>query len=326
MQIRKLGATGPAVSAIGVGCMGMAGSYGPVDEDEAVATIHHALDLGITFFDTADFYGPGTSEQILGRALRGRREAAVIASKTGLRFGPDGPYVDGSPEYVTSAVDESLRRLGVEYLDLYYLARIDPAVPIEETVGAMAELVKAGKIRAIGLCEASPRSIRRAHAVHPVTALQTEYSLWERHVEAEILPTLRELGISLVAYRPLGSGVLASGVTLVNSLHEGDWRRGDPRLQGENLSRNAALVEALAQVASERGVTPAQVALAWVLAQGNDIVPIPGSKRRTHVAENAAAVDLKISDNDLSRLSEIFAAGAVGDRYPEHLLQMIDRS
>lgn len=327
MTHRKLGTNGPAVSPIGLGCMGMGGSYGAADEAEAVATVQEALELGLNLIDTADFYGPGTSEKIVGKALAGRRDSAVVATKTGMRRGPQGPYVDGSPEYVKQAVDLSLERLGIDHIDLYYVARVDPNVQIEETIGALKELVEAGKVRSIGLCEASPRTLRRAHAVHPISALQTEYSLWERHVEAEILPTLSELGTTLVAYRPLGSGFFAGSISDPAQFAEDDLRRMDPRFQGENFQRNQEFVATIAAVAEAKGVTPSQLALAWVLAQGENIVTIPGTKRRTHLGENASAVGVELTQDELDQLAKAFPVGAAsGTRYAARLLTTIDAS
>jgi aryl-alcohol dehydrogenase-like predicted oxidoreductase len=325
MEIRSLGATG--VSSLGIGCMGMGGAHGPFDEDEAVATVRRALDLGITLIDTADFYGPGTSEKIVGKAIRGRRDEAVLASKTGMRRGPQGPpYMDGSPEYLSTAVDASLTRLGTDHLDLYYLARVDPKVPIEDSVGALAELVKAGKVRQLGLCEISSTTLRKAHAVHPVAAVQTEYSLWERHIEEKLLPTTRDLGTTLVAYRPLGNGFLTGTMPPVAEMTETDLRRGDPRIQDENIEHNRAMVTRLEEMAAAKGATPSQVALAWVLAQGKDIVPIPGTRSRTHLEQNAAATEVSLSTVEIIELSGVFAPGATaGDRYPAFLMKTIDR-
>lgn len=328
MTIRKLGSAGLAVSAVGLGCMGMAGVYGAVDEDEAVATIQRALDIGLSFLDTADFYGPGTSEKIVGRALTGRRDEAVLATKFGMRRPASGPpFIDGSPAWVHKACDGSLQRMGVDHIDLYYLARLDPKVPVEDTVGALAELVVAGKIRHIGLSEVSPRTLRRAHAVYPITALQSEYSLWERHIEAEILPTCRELGIGFVAYSPLGRGFLTGTYEKPEDLPDGDQRRGHPRFQGDNFQRNRELVEAAQRVAADRGISLTQLALAWVLAQGEDIVPIPGTRRVTHLERNAAAVDVRLTPQEATRLTELIPASATaGARYPEQFMRTIDQS
>ncbi|WP_431903533.1 aldo/keto reductase [Nonomuraea sp. bgisy101] len=308
---------------IGLGTMGMGGSYGPADERESVNAIHTALDLGVTLLDTADFYGGGVSEEIVGRAVKGRRAQAVLATKTGSVRTPEGMRVDGSPAHLRRAVEGSLTRLGTDHVDLYYLARVDPRVPIEESVGAMAELVTEGKVREIGLCEASAATVRRAHAVHPIAALQTEYSLWERHVEAQILPTLRELGVRLVAYRPLGSGFLGGSFTGPDELSEGDFRRADPRFQGENVTRNRALAGTVAELAAAKGVTPAQLALAWVLSRGDDVATIPGTTRAARVKENAAAADLTLTERELATLDAL--GGAAGERYPAFLMTTIDR-
>lgn len=328
MTIRKLGGTGLAVSAVGLGCMGMAGVYGAVDENEAITTIRRALDLGLSFIDTADFYGPGTSEKIVGQALAGRRDEAVLATKFGMRRPAAGPpFIDGSPAWVHEACDASLQRMGVDHIDLYYLARLDPKVPVEDTVGALGELVTAGKVRHIGLSEVSPRTLRRAHAVHPLTALQSEYSLWERHVEAEILPTCRELGIGFVAYSPLGRGFLTGVYQKPDDLPEGDQRRGHPRFQGDNFQHNRQLVEAAERVADARGISVTQLALAWVLAQGEDIVPIPGTRRVSHLALNAAAMDVRLTPEEVARLAELVPTDATaGARYPEQFMRTIDQS
>jgi aryl-alcohol dehydrogenase-like predicted oxidoreductase len=326
MDTRTLGTQGLEVSGQGLGCMGMSEFYGTTDENEAIATIHRALELGITFFDTADMYGPFTNERLVGRALAGRRDEVVIATKfgnvrneRGERFG-----IRGDADYVKQACDASLERLGVDTIDLYYQHRVDFGTPIEETVGALAELVEAGKVRYIGLSEASPATIRRAHLVHPITALQTEYSLWTRDPEAEILPTVRELGIGFVAYSPLGRGFLTGRFTSTDDFGEGDFRRNHPRFQGENLQRNLELVERVEQLASEHNATPGQVALAWVLSRGDDVVPIPGTKRVRYLEENAAASELELTDDDLRRLDEAFPVGATaGDRYGD--MSSIDR-
>ena len=321
MQARMLGTKGPRVSAIGLGCMGMSDFYGPASEEEAVATIHRALDRGVTFLDTADIYGPFTNEELVGRALRGRRDGVVLATKFGNVRGADGAWlgINGRPEYVRQACDASLRRLGVDHIDLYYQHRVDRQVPIEETVGAMAELVRAGKVRALGLSEASPATIRRAHATHPIAALQTEYSLWTRDVEAEVLPTVRALGIAFVAYSPLGRGFLTGRFRGAGDFADGDARpKTHPRFQGENLAKNLALVERIGAVAKAKGATPGQIALAWLLAQGPDIVPIPGTTTRAHHDENIAAGDVKLDAADLARLDAAAPKGATaGERYPE---------
>ena len=321
MKTRRLGSRGLEVSAVGLGCMGMSEFYGATDEDEAVATIHRALELGVTLIDTADIYGPFTNERLVGRAIAGRRDAVVLATKFGNVRREDGSWVgiDGRPEYVHSACDASLKRLGVEHIDLYYQHRVDKKVPIEETVGAMAELVQAGKVRHIGLSEASPETIRRAHAVHPITALQTEYSLWSRDPEERLLPTVRQLGIGFVAYAPIGRGFLSGRFRSPDDVgDEGDFRSRHPRFQGDNFRRNRELLERLEALAAEKGVTPAQLALAWVLHQGDDIVPIPGTKHRTYLQENVAAVEIELSEEDLARIDEAAPHGVTaGDRYAD---------
>ena len=320
MEKRTLGGQGLVVSALGLGCMGMSEFYGPTDDVESVATIHRAIDLGVTFFDTADMYGPFRNEELLGRALRGRREQVVVATKFGNRRSPDGAFlgVSGRPEYVRESCDASLRRLGVGTIDLYYQHRVDPTVPIEDTVGAMADLVKAGKVRHLGLSEAGPLTIRRAHAVHPISALQTEYSLWTREPEEEIVPTVRELGIAFVPYSPLGRGFLTGRFRSPADIPEGDWRRVNPRFQGENFQRNLALVDRVAGIAQARGISPAQLALAWVLARGQDLVPIPGTRRRSTLEENVAAASVVLTPQDMARLNEAAPKGsAAGARYPE---------
>jgi len=321
METRRLGSSGLEVSAVGLGCMGMSEFYGATDEDEAVATIQRAIELGVTLIDTADIYGPFTNERLVGRALAGRRDEVVLATKFGNVRREDGSWVgvDGRPEYVRSACDASLKRLGVEHIDLYYQHRVDKKVPIEETVGAMAELVQAGKIRHIGLSEASPETIRRAHAVHPVTALQTEYSLWSRDPEERLLLTVRELGIGFVAYSPLGRGFLSGRFRSPDDVgQEGDFRSRHPRFQGDNFDRNRKLVERLEALAADMGITPAQLALAWVLHQGDDIVPIPGTKRRTYLQENVAAAEIELSEEDLVRIDEAAPRGVTaGDRYAD---------
>jgi aryl-alcohol dehydrogenase-like predicted oxidoreductase len=320
MRSRNLGSAGLEVSEIGLGCMGMSEFYGRSDEGEAIATIHRALDLGVTFLDTADAYGPFTNERLVGRAIAGRRDQVVLATKFGNVRNEQGERlgIRGDAEYVRQACDASLQRLGVDHIDLYYQHRVDPKTPIEETVGAMAELVEAGKIRYLGLSEAAPATIRRANAVHPVTALQTEYSLWSRDPEDEILPTVRELGIGFVAYSPLGRGFLSGRVRSIDDLDPDDFRRNTPRFQGENFRHNLELVQRVQEIAAEKGVTPAQLALAWVLTRGDDIVPIPGTKRVRYLEENLSAVDVKLDPDDLARIEQAFPKGAtVGDRYPD---------
>ena len=319
MQTRKVGSQGLEVSAAGLGCMGMSEFYGRADEDEAIATIHRALELGVNFIDTSDMYGPFTNELLVGRAIAGRRDEVVIATKFGIERREDGSRrVNGRPEYVHQACDASLQRLGIDQIDLYYQHRVDPATPIEETVGAMAELVVAGKVRFLGLSEASPRTIRRAHGVHPMSALQTEYSLWTRDPEDEILPTVRELGIGFVAYSPLGRGFLSGRYRSPDDFDENDFRRANPRFQGENFTRNLELVERVEEIAAERGVTPGQMALAWALHQGDDIVPIPGTKHVRYLEENVAAVEVELSHEDVERLDELAPVGAAaGERYAD---------
>jgi aryl-alcohol dehydrogenase-like predicted oxidoreductase len=321
MDRRALGTQGLEVSAEGLGCMGMSEFYGTADAGEAVATIHRALELGIDLLDTADAYGYGDNERLVGEAIADRRDAVVLATKFGLvrdRENPAGRSINGRPDYVHDACDASLRRLGLDHVDLYYQHRVDPDVPIEETVGAMAELVDAGKVRFLGLSEAGPETIRRAHAVHPISALQSEYSLWTRDLEAEILPTLRELSIGLVAYSPLGRGFLTGTITSRDDLAQDDFRRANPRFQGENLTHNLELVERVRAIAAEKECTPGQLALAWVLAQGEDLVPIPGTKRRRYLDENAEATEVELDATDLERLAEAAPHGAAaGDRYPD---------
>jgi aryl-alcohol dehydrogenase-like predicted oxidoreductase len=320
MDTRTLGSEGLVVSEQGLGCMGMSEFYGQGDEGDAIATIHRAFELGITFLDTADMYGPFTNEQLVGKAIAGRRDEAVVATKFGNQRREDGSFVriNGTPDYVREACDASLRRLGVDHIDLYFQHRVDKTVPIEETVGAMAELVEQGKVRHLGLSEASPETIRRAHAVHPITALQTEYSLWTRDPEDGVLPTVRELGIGFVAYSPLGRGFLSGRYRSPEDFPEGDFRRNNPRFQGENFTRNLELVDRVKEIADEKGATPGQLALAWVLAHGDDIVPIPGTKRIPYLEENAAASEVELTPDDLRRIDAAAPAGATaGERYPD---------
>ncbi len=317
---RTLGGDGPTVSALGLGCMGMSEFYGPADEAEAIRTLHRALDLGVTFLDTADAYGPFANERLVGRAVAGRREEVFLATKFGNERREDGSWVgiNGRPEYVLSACDASLERLGVDHVDLYYQHRVDPATPIEETVGAMAELVRAGKVRHLGLSEAAPATIRRAHAVHPVTALQTELSLWSRDPEREILEIVRELGIGFVAYSPLGRGFLSGRFRNAADLPEDDFRRDQPRFQDGNIERNLELLGRVEALAAEKGCSTGQLALAWVLAQGDDVVPIPGTTKVAHLEANVAALELELSEDDLRRLDAAAPVGATsGDRYKD---------
>ena len=321
MKQRKLGNQGLVVSELGLGCMGMSEFYGIADESEAIATIHRALELGVTLLDTADMYGVGHNEELVGKAIKDCRDRVIIATKFGNVRGSDGSFkgVNGKPEYVRSCCDASLKRLGVDTIDLYYQHRVDPNTPIEETVGAMAKLVQAGKVRYLGLSEAASATIRRAMAVHPISALQTEYSLWSREPESEILPTCRELGIGFVAYSPLGRGFLTGKIKSLDTLSEGDYRAGlYPRLQGDNLQQNLKLVEQIEQMAAAKGIKAGQLALAWVLAQGEDIVPIPGTKRRTYLEENIAAATVTLTQAELDQIAKALPLGiAAGDRYPD---------
>ncbi len=323
MKKRNLGGA-LDVSALGLGCMGMSDFYGGRDEDEAVRTLHRAMELGVTFLDTADMYGVGKNEELVGKALKGRRDQAVLATKFGNVRGADGSFlgINGRPEYVKSACEASLRRLGVDYIDLYYQHRVDPNTPIEETVGAMAELVKEGKVRYLGLSEAGTATIRRAHAVHPIAALQTEYSLWSRDVEDDILPVCRELGIGFVAYSPLGRGFLTGQIRKFEDLAEDDFRRSSPRFQGDNFRKNLELVDRIKEIAAEKGCEPSQLALAWLLAQGDDIVPIPGTKRRKYLEENAGALAIRLTPDELASIDAAAPKGAAaGMRYPEHSMK-----
>jgi aryl-alcohol dehydrogenase-like predicted oxidoreductase len=329
MSPRHLGSQGLVVSSQGLGCMGMSEFYGVRDDAESIATIHRALELGCNFLDTADMYGPYLNEELVGRAIRGRREQVVIATKFGILRDPANPVIrgiSGRPEYVREACESSLRRLGVDVIDLYYQHRVDPHTPIEETVGAMSELVRAGKVRCLGLSEAAPATLRRAHAVHPISALQSEYSLWTRDPEDGALATCRELGVGFVAYSPLGRGFLSGEIERFEDLAPGDYRRSQPRFQGENFQKNLDLVARVREIAKEKDVTPAQLALAWVLAQGNDLVPIPGTKRRNYLEQNLAASAITLTRDDLARINKAAPRGATaGERYPAAYMNALNQ-
>jgi aryl-alcohol dehydrogenase-like predicted oxidoreductase len=327
MEQRTLGSQGLAVSALGLGCMGMSQSYGPGDDRESVATIHRAVDLGMTFLDTADVYGLTANERLVGRAIAGRRDEVVLATKFGNQRRADGSWVrvNGEPDYVRQACDASLARLGVDHIDLYYQHRVDRTVPVEETWGALAELVQAGKVRYLGISEAAPETVRRAHAVHPVSAGQYEWSLFTRDLEDELLGTLRQLGIGVVAYSPLGRGFLSGRITSPDDFGEDDFRRGHPRFTGENFARNLELVERVRRLAAAKGITPSQLAIAWVLSRGDDVVPIPGTKRRGYLEENAGALEVELTADDLAAIEEVTPRGSVaGERYTPELMANVD--